>query len=239
MTETSEYPLGTIVTVTGEWDVGTTPTDPVNVLLIVQDPVGIETTYTYDGTTAPIVKDSVGRYHADLKPPSGGLWLYKWVGTGGGAEGSRAGQFYIQPDFVGSDEYSYDLTTDVGQVRLLIDDRDLSHVVGLPLEKRSAIFTDAEIGMFLSSAKTVYGAAAVALTTIAGNRSLLVRSRKIGNTDVDYGDIRADLLRQADAFRKQEVLVGSDLNAPADAIAEQSWTEFSARQIIVNEALRR
>lgn len=234
----AEYPLGSIVTVYGEWDVGLVPSDPVTVNLRVQDPAGVEMLYTYDGATPPIVKDSVGRYHADLNPPNGGLWQYKWEGIGGGATGARAGSFYIQPDFVGSDDYTYDLATDIGVVRLLIDDRDLSHVVGLPLEKRSAIFSDAEIQQFLTQQHTVYGAAAVALITIAGNRSLLVRSRRIGDTDVDFGDVRRDLLAQADALQKQAILIGTDANAPADGIAEQAWTEFSARQIIINESLR-
>jgi len=108
----------------------------------------------------------------------------------------------------------------------------------MPVRLRSAIFTDAEIQVFLASVGDVFSAAALALQTIAINRVLLVQRRQIGKTDVDYGDLRADLLKAADALREQAVLVGSDGFAPADGYAEHVWDDFSMREIYGNVVMR-
>jgi hypothetical protein len=236
MTDIDQYALGTIVTVYGDFDVASVPTDPGSTTLTVQDPAGGETTYTYPAS--PIVRDSAGRFHADLVPDAAGIWKYRWAGVGL-ADGASEGQFYIEASFVGTDEYTYDPGNDIGQVRLLADDRDLSKTTGIPARLRSVIFTDAEIQVFLNaSGSNVFFAAALALQTIAINRVLLIQRRQIGKTDVDYGTLRSDLLKAAQTLREQAVVVGTDPNAPADGFAEQVWDDFSMRRVVENVVLR-
>lgn len=172
-----------------------------------------------------------------------GNWQWEWSGTIAGQSPAPAiditvilpiGAIVSPP----SSTYTYNLSTDVGRVRLLTDDRDMTLVsLSLPLEQRSAIFTDEEIATFLAdNGGNVYSAAAVALITIAGNRSLLVMRRNIGKTDVDYGSVRKDLLAQAEALQKQAAVSGT--YGPADGYAEINYDDFSLRRIIANAAIR-
>lgn len=84
-------------------------TDPSAIILVVTDPHGTATTYTFTNPgTDPnqIVKDSTGEYHIDLMPFSGmtpppsGLWTFVWTGAGGSvANGAQveAGTFRVVP----------------------------------------------------------------------------------------------------------------------------------------------
>ena len=54
-------------------------TDPTTVSLVVMDPDGNETTYTYAGST--VTKDSVGRYSKTLTAVAG-WYFWRWSGTG-------------------------------------------------------------------------------------------------------------------------------------------------------------
>lgn len=241
MPDIDEYPLGTVVTVYGEWDVGAVPTDPNLVTLYVQAPDGGEVTYTsmlpHSLPEPPIVRTAVGRFEADLSPAMGGLWRYRWEGIGL-ADGARDGAFYIGHSFVGTDLYTYDPKTDIGAVRLYIDDRDLRNTTALNPRRRTAIFNDEEIGVFLTTAGSPLNAAALALISIANNRALLVQRRQIGKTDVDYGTLRADLLKTAAALKEQAVAIGEDYMAPADGIVEHAWNDFGMRSIVYNTAVR-
>jgi len=130
--------------------------------------------------------------------------------------------------------YTYDLNSAVGQVRMYIDDRDMSRVdAGIPLEQRSAIFSNPEIQVFLNNnVQDVMYAAAQALITISGNRQLLVQSRRIGKTAVDYGQVRISLQAQAAALIRMSNM------KPADALAEISYTDANFRMILINAQLR-
>jgi hypothetical protein len=124
--------------------------------------------------------------------------------------------------------YTYDLDTDVGTVRLLVQDNDLSKVTGA-LETRSVAFSDEEIAKFIALAgPDLRMAAAATLRAWATNKQLIVVSRHFKSGSVDYGAIRADMLAAAKAYEEQAI------SAPADAIAEQAWTEFNAERIVVN-----
>jgi len=131
--------------------------------------------------------------------------------------------------------YTYSTGTSIGKVRMYIDDRDMSATSSLlPLEERSAIFSDEEINSMLSDcAGDVMYASARALTTISGNRQLLVRTRRIGKTVVDYGTATESLQKQA-----MQLILMSNMQ-PADALAEISWTDPAFRQILVNAQLRK
>jgi hypothetical protein len=103
----------------------------------------------------------------------------------------------------------------------------------LPLEQRSAVWSDTEIQAVLdASGQDVYLAASKLLIVLAANRSLLVQSRKVGKAELDYGGIRKDLLAQAAALRQISI------ETPADGLAEVVWTDFDMRQIITNVILR-
>lgn len=136
--------------------------------------------------------------------------------------------------------YTDPSTDPIAELRLLIDDRDLSSVGDtIPFEKRSAIFSDEEMALFINrNPGSVLYAAAAALRTIASNRSLMVVSRKIGDTEVNYGSLRNDLLKQAEAYKTQADELAGGLMAPADGVAEIGYNDFNTRSIVVERYLR-
>lgn len=213
--------------------------DPVLPLVSILDPANVAQV-----TNATPVRVSTGIYtysYALSSTAALGIWRGVWTGSiSGQPVGPIDDYFEVKPyGFILPSPgmaYSYDPTTAIGKLRLYIDDRDLSRVNSeVPLEQRSAIFTDQELRVFLdNNNQSVLRSAAEALTVIAGNRQLLVMSRRIGQTTIDYGSVRADLLKQADALRAMD----SDQFAPADGIVEQSWTDFGERRIITESALR-
>lgn len=170
-----------------------------------------------------------------------GTWVAEWSGVVAGSP--VLGYDYVElvlPGSVTPDDYSYDPVTVVGQMRLYIDDRDVSLVGSMiPYGERSAIFSDTELNVFLGAANGVvlYGAA-LALMTIASNRQLMVQSRRLGKTSLDFGGIRRDYVAQAEALRKQADQMGLGPLAPAIGFAEIAWTDFGLRQIILNTELR-
>ena len=52
--------------------------DPSTVSLKVEDPTGVETTYTYP---TQISKTAVGHYQKEITLPIAGRWLYYWETT--------------------------------------------------------------------------------------------------------------------------------------------------------------
>lgn len=54
--------------------------DPTAINLLVLDPTGVSTTYTWPSAT--IVRDSIGHFHQIITPSKSGIWTYKWQGTG-------------------------------------------------------------------------------------------------------------------------------------------------------------
>ena len=198
-----------------------------------------------DGTLvdpAPGVDASQAPYYrASTIGDTPGTWAFRFTGTGA-YEAIEEGYFVIIPSAVesGVPRYTYDLETAIGKLRLLVDDRDLSRVSNaVPMEQRSAIWTDDELRVFLNNHdQGVYLAAAEALTVLAGNRQLLVQSRRIGRTEVNYGSVRSDLLKQAEKFESLGYLELYETGVPADGIAEVAYTDFSVRRIVDNTSVR-
>lgn len=58
-------------------EIAGTPFDPAALRLLVRDPSGTLTTYTY-GIDAEIVREAAGRYRCDLVLPIAGMWFYRW-----------------------------------------------------------------------------------------------------------------------------------------------------------------
>jgi hypothetical protein len=93
------YDIGDNVRIYAPFVVGTTPTDPTAITLIVRKPSGTETTYTYG--EAEITRSSAGNYHKDIVPDQHGEWKYRWEGTGA-AVAAFEGSFDVRKQTVGS-----------------------------------------------------------------------------------------------------------------------------------------
>lgn len=92
--------------------------------------------------------------------------------------------------------HTYDLTTDIGKVRLLIGDTDVVPVT-------DAQFSDEEIQIFLTLGGSVLAGAAKALEAWAGALSGDLLSEKIGDYSYTKKTV-ADKLALADKYAKQD-----------------------------------
>lgn len=228
-----------------EWDIGDSPrlfadfvdidgipVNPTSVTLVVRKPDASLLTLTAGSLDNP----AVGRFEYVLPIDMAGSWNGEWRGLG--PDSVTPFDFIVRTSRIGPAPvgYTYDLATTIGKVRLYTDDRDLSSIaVDTPLEQRSAIWTDAELQVFLDdNAEDAHLAAADALTQLAGNRQLLVQHRKIGLTIVDYGSARSDMLKLAEAHRA----IAYGTGVPADGVAEQVYDDFGMRRTITNSVLR-
>lgn len=123
---------------------------------------------------------------------------------------------------------SYDLSTDVGRVRLLIPDRDTAN----------AVFQDDEIAAFLALEGNVRRAAALALETIASDEALTQKVIRLLDLSTDGASLARALLQRAAALRQQ----ADDADARDGALfdwAEMVVDDFSARERLTAEVLRR
>lgn len=100
--------------------------------------------------------------------------------------------------------YTYDLNTQIGQMRLLMPDND----------KASYLFEDEEYDAFLVAENgNVRNATALALEVTATSQALLIRSIRIGKLSVDSATQYDRLTARANSLRGQSD-TGSN---PADA----------------------
>ena len=89
--------------------------------------------------------------------------------------------------------FTYDLTTDIGKVRLLISDSDVT----------SFHFTDEEILVFLDLGGSVLMGAAKALEAWAGSETDALDSERIGDYQYTRGAV-SKKLTLAKEYRKQD-----------------------------------
>ena len=123
--------------------------------------------------------------------------------------------------------FTYDLSTEIGQVRLLIPDRvDAGHV-----------FEDDEIQAFLALEGTVREATAGALETIASDQAMVLKVMRLLDLQTDGAKVSDALLARAAKLRQE---AENDLAAAGEgwAWAEMVTTDFAARERIVDESLR-
>ncbi len=210
-------------------------TDPALPLVTIRNPLGVA---VVTGATPSRIGTGIYQYAfaCPIDAPLG-IWQDEWSGVISGQSREATGYFEVLPVGavapVPSSTYTYNLATDVGRVRLLIQDHDMSLVsTSLPLEQRSAAFTDEEVQFFLDTHGDVRMAAAGALRAWANSKQLIVIARRTGRTSVDYGSIRSDLLSMAKEYDRVAI------EAPADGYAEQTWTDFALRQVLWNEYMR-
>jgi hypothetical protein len=76
------FPVGSLIRVSVTFqNVNGIATDPGAVTFRIVTPSGTDTTYTYGQPDGMIVKDGVGRYHADVSANAEGRWRYRFAGT--------------------------------------------------------------------------------------------------------------------------------------------------------------
>ena len=121
---------------------------------------------------------------------------------------------------------TYDLTTDVGKVRLIITDTDPANV----------IFIDEEIAAFLELNDGILTAAAMALDTIADNEILVQKRISLLDLKTDGPSEAKELRVHADSLRKQ----AADEEADELTVdyAENPVDVFSLREKIIKDAMR-
>lgn len=122
----------------------------------------------------------------------------------------------------------YDLSTDVGKVRLLIPDRNES----------DAIFSDEEITSFLALEVGLKRATALALETIASDQALLYKVQTTGQIKTDGAALANALIGRAAKLRSQADVDEDDVGGGFD-IAEQVVNDFAFRERIFKQAQRR
>jgi len=119
--------------------------------------------------------------------------------------------------------FTYDPTTSLGQVRLLISDTDAT----------AAIFEDAEITAFLTlESSNVYLAAAQALDTISVSEALTLKVIKLMDLSTDGAAVARELRARAISLRQQT----SGVDAACDW-AEVAHDTFSTRELILKRGL--
>lgn len=119
--------------------------------------------------------------------------------------------------------FTYDVTTDIGKVRMLITDRD----------SVTAIFSDEEIAAFLSLYGSVFRGAAGALETLAANEVLVQKRIQTLSLTTD-GPTEATALRElARSLRERDAEDGAGFD-----IAEMVPNDFSARERVYKQWLR-
>jgi hypothetical protein len=122
---------------------------------------------------------------------------------------------------------TYDLNTDVGKIRSLIPDRDIT----------DPVFSDAEITYYFSSSGNIRYAAATALEIAATQDVLIFKVMKSGTDSVDAAKGAAVLLDRARRLRQEE----DDLLVTAGGVLgviEMGNGVFGYRQVVRN-AIRR
>ena len=124
--------------------------------------------------------------------------------------------------------FTYDLTTSIGQVRLLATDSDAENI----------LFQDAEIDVFLSlEGGNIRKAAALALETTARQEALLLKKIESLDLKTDGPTLAKELREQAKVLRAQ----ADEVDAGGDGLfdwAEMVVDPFSARERLFNQRLR-
>lgn len=122
---------------------------------------------------------------------------------------------------------TYELSTDVGKIRSLIPDMDIT----------DPAFQDEEIEYYFSSEGNLRKAAALALEIAATKDVLIFKVMKSGTDSVDAAKGAAVLLERARALRKQEDESVLDTGGVI-GVVEMANGIFGYRQVVRN-AIRR
>lgn len=145
-------------------------------------------------TTAPMTITALtDRYRATYDPTLAGLYAYRLTSTGT-ADSAEEGTFIVRASLAGAPLVTVDPTTDLGVVRLLISDTDVT----------GPVFTDAEITAFLTlEGGNTRLAAAQALDTIASNEVMISKVIRTADLQTDGSKVAAELRARASGLRAQ------------------------------------
>lgn len=127
--------------------------------------------------------------------------------------------------------FNYDLTTDIGVMRLSIPDRVNTLV-------EPAMFSDEELSAFLSFEGDLRRGIAQALEVIATDQALVLKVMRVQNIQTDGAKLAAELRARAKGLREQAAQEEAN-EGLLFGIAEQVYDVFSLRERLINEALRR
>ena len=118
-------------------------------------------------------------------------------------------------------DFSYDLATTVGKIRLLIMDKD----------ETDYIFTDAELTQFYSlEDSSVFCAAALALEGMASNEAYVQKRIKILDITTDGPAVAKSLLERAKVLREEAEDWDIDW-------AEMAVSDFAYREMIEKDRI--
>lgn len=119
--------------------------------------------------------------------------------------------------------FTYDLTTNIGKVRNLINDTT----------QIGALLTDEEITAILSlHSSDLFMAAHTCLMRIAASKALLAKKKSAGNYSEDLTAIARECREVAAVYKEMAQ------SMPADAVAEQFLTDFNYNEILNKKVLR-
>jgi hypothetical protein len=211
-----EFWIGSVFVV--EWDLEDIDGEPVTEATVAG------TVATPAATTVPmqvVHEDGSNVWRLTYTAVAAGRHGYRATATPS-ADGAIAGEFIVNRDITGAPPIERDLTTPVGQVRLLTTDTDEA----FPLH------TDAEIEAFLTiEGGNVKRAAAAQLEAIATSETLV--SKKITTQDLstDGPAVAKDLRERAKLLRDQAENADDDADELADgygfdavAMPSRSWS---------------
>jgi len=125
--------------------------------------------------------------------------------------------------------FTYDLSTNRGKVRLLIQDTDETY----------EFYSDAEIDAFLTVAgeldgDTVFYASALALESWASNQVMILKVVKLLDVVTDGAAVSREMRMRAQALRADAITSSSDAGFE---IAEMALGHFSWVEQVTNEAI--
>jgi len=129
--------------------------------------------------------------------------------------------------------FTFDLSTDRGKVRLIIDDTDETY----------EFFSDAKIDAFLTLAGDIDGepirnAAASALDTWATNQALVLKKVMLLDVETDGPAVAKAMREHAAILRKEAAEIGATTSTdPGFEVAEMALGHFSWVEQVTNEAI--
>lgn len=124
--------------------------------------------------------------------------------------------------------YTYDTSTDVGKIRLMIPDR----------VEASAIFSDEELAAFLAMEDGTKRATALALETIASDQVMVLKVVRMLDVSTDGRAVSQALLERAARLRAQAEEDDAAEDGGGFDIAEWGVSDFAYRDIVWNANLR-
>lgn len=118
---------------------------------------------------------------------------------------------------------TYDVETDVGLLRLCLQDTDTDN----------AAFSDEELNALLAqTSNDIYMAASLGWTMVAGHKAKLAKKKSAGKFSYDTTGAANYCLQQSEKYKKLSE------DTPVFDYAEWGTTDFARRQIMLNAQLR-